>query len=136
MRFRGAYVRRARDDVDVEVEDVLPRRRARVHDDVHPRAAGGLLHRVGEAEGDVVQVPADFARQVLERLEVLARHHEHVPRVHRLDVHERDGGGVLVADGHLGRAVDDVAEDALPPRAGGHVVPLVGAGGWESRSAI
>src|SRR5215218_10517345 len=52
----------------------------------------------------------ELARDVLQRLVVLTWHHQDVPRIHGLDVHERDDVRVLVAHRDLARAANDVAE--------------------------
>ena len=44
---------------------------------------------------------------------MLTRHDQHVPGIHRLDVHEGDRVSVLVAHRDLARTVDEVAECAM-----------------------
>src|SRR5262249_9675038 len=67
----------------------------------------------GEAHGDFEQVHRDIVRHVDERLVMRFGDDQHVSRVDGLDVHEGEGRCVLITNGHLRRAPDEVAEDAM-----------------------
>ena len=102
-----------RNDVDVIVRLVLSRRRAAVHDDVQVIASRHFADGVRQPHRHLEEVHPNLFGDVEQRFVVLARHDQHVPVVHRLNVHERDCVRVLVADRHLGGAVDQVAERAV-----------------------
>src|SRR5215207_10079550 len=103
----------ARDEVDVVVQDVLPSGLSTADDYVEPLGTSDLPHYRGELEGDAEQMHRELLGDVGERRVVLARRHQYVTVVHRLDVHERDRRRVLVADRHLGGAGNEVAEGAV-----------------------
>jgi hypothetical protein len=56
---------------------------------------------------------AERGWQVREGLVMRSGNHEDVAIVDRLDVHEGNRLAILVADGHLGSALHDVAEYAV-----------------------
>jgi hypothetical protein len=102
-----------RNQVDVEVIHILPGRSTARDDHVHAVRARHLTNGRRELHGHVEEVRPQLPREVEESLEVLPRHDKNVACVHRLNVHERNGVAVLVAHRNFGRAVDDVAEDAV-----------------------
>src|SRR5207247_667641 len=62
--------------------------------------------------------PADrpIAARVLDVCGMSLRDHEHMPRVHRLDVHERERRTVLADNARRGFPADDLAEDTVADR--------------------
>src|SRR4051812_48155982 len=57
-------------------------------------------------------------------------HHKNVAGIHRLNIHECDGVGVLVADRHLSGAMNEIAKSAVHVRLAHDVLGMVGEG-WQ-----
>ena len=113
-----AVVLPSRNQVHVIVKDVLPCSLAAIHDQVHIAASGDVANDRRETHADVEQMHGDLGRYVAQRLVVVARDDEDMSAVHRLDIHERDSVGILVADRHLGGALNQIAEDAVSSSPG------------------
>jgi len=111
-----AIAHAARNEMHVVMEDILPRRAPAVDDHVHPLRARHLANRGLELECDLEEMHRNLGRQIVERLEVSPRRDKYVAGVHRLDVHERDRYGILVADACFARPANELAERAVGGR--------------------
>ena len=112
MDAARTVVRPARHDVDVDVGDRLPSRRAVVDAD---RRAGGterLADRSREPEHRLEQCGGGGGLELLDRGDVRARHDQHVPVGERLHVEESHHLGLAGHDLGGNLAAHDAAEDA------------------------
>jgi predicted DCC family thiol-disulfide oxidoreductase YuxK len=100
------------DQVYVKVEHVLAAVRPVGRKDVDGAAPRGLAQPRKDALGHGEGARGKLFGNVEQVLEVLLGHHQHVPRVQRLDVEERDGLFVLVDHAHHLVTADDAAEHA------------------------
>ena len=76
--------------VEVDVEDLLPRSPAVRQEEVHPFTADSApAQRAGQSVGDSKHMCAGVFIQIGKRGGVARWNHKQVPRIHRLDVHER-----------------------------------------------
>ena len=80
----------SRHDVEVEVEDRLPRGRAAAVEDVEALRVDRLAHLPGEAPGGERARGEVVVGDLEEVLRVRARDHQRVARIRRVDVHEGD----------------------------------------------
>src|SRR5215212_4424984 len=103
----------ARDHVQMQVEDGLPRRLLARVEQVDAVAAERVAHPQGQPLRGGDRVSEVLLRRLVEVPRVVARDHERMPSRPRVDVHE--GDRVLVLLDHLGRqlAGHDLAEDAV-----------------------
>lgn len=102
-----------RNDMDVIMGLVLPRGRPAVHDQIEVLTSGDTADGVREPHRDLKKMRTKLLRHIQHRLIVLARHDQYVAVVHWLDVHERNRVAVLVADGHLSGAMDQITKGAM-----------------------
>src|SRR4029079_9932040 len=90
----------------------LPRGFAAAHDDVQVLGSAHPPNRSGELHCDSEEMNSQLFGDLEQRFVMLARYDEHVPVVDGLDVHESDCVRILMAQRHLGGALDQVAEGA------------------------
>jgi hypothetical protein len=97
----------------MSVEDILTGSHAVSQENVEPLAADtGCVDRSLKANGRIEKVCADRFVEISERRHVTAGHNEHVPRIDRLDVHERDHDIVVIDDARGLAAGENFTEDA------------------------
>ena len=103
----------ARNDVKMSVEDFLTGSLAVSQEDVEPLTADtGCLDRSLKANGHIEKVCAGGLVEISERGRVTTGNNEHVPRIDRLDVHERDRDIVVIDDAGRLVAGENFTEDA------------------------
>src|SRR4051794_23275552 len=92
---------------------ILPCRRAAVYDDVQIVASGHMPDSIRESHRNAEEVHANLFRNIEQRFVMFSRDDEHVPIVHRLDIHEGDSVRIFMADRYFGCTMNQVAECAM-----------------------
>lgn len=109
-----AIVPKPREDVEVDMEDLLPRRFAVGEEEVDPVGCElASAESAGMAHAGSHQVGTRLLGKIGEVGCVLLWHHEEVARVDRVDVHEAEHGGVLEHDAARRLVANDPTERAL-----------------------
>ncbi len=122
----------ARDDVDMDMVDALPRMLAVVVIDVYAVGIHALFDGNGHFAHRFLYRRPDFGCRLEHVRDVLLGHDERMTGGHRFDGKERDGIGVFKDADRREFTADDLAEDAVGHREsiakenGGHVVPAAG----------